>query len=271
MAFKITPEMINRRLAASENKPRQFDAYGQQVGAVDRELDDIVDDEDDSDRMSGLFMAGMAVTFLLIAGLTYYVMENGISVKMWKFGGNRSAFSSIADAKCKPMWESPGWNADALACYMAEYPDRFCDANERSHLVNLITRYRRDAENLRGKVIGDFMKNQKNIMADINKSIKDMEERETEGQHSLDKVAKPFKPKLNKYIRNVTFEQGLQMFQAKVFNPDSLYQQLEVSQLLRNILNKGYFETWEFGMQREKIVEDALIVPLPKVVSPCKV
>ena len=242
MGLKISADQINRRLGGGQ---------GYQTPPPKN---------DDGNGGNSVLYAGMAATFIAIGAATFF----WDSLPMPNFSGEwkDNSYVSVADAICKPMWREKSWNSDAVACYLVEMPDRFCNSQEREHLVEVFTRFRTDIELAKAAAIHEVTFEQKkifdNIVADIERQEKGL---------PAPKVQR--RPK-NKYLPNPEIEVKVAEFQKQVFNPSARGGNKELSRMLRKILEKGYFKTWEFGMIRDKIVVEALKQPLPEVQSPCE-
>jgi hypothetical protein len=259
MAAKISTDMINRRLGSVMNQSPQNPDY-------DDDLNDDVVAADDDESMSLGFILVTVVTCLAIGFGTFFMMDGGLSIFNWSFKKNEAQFASKADPYCKALWTSPGWNNNALACYMVEVPQRLCDVEERNNLVALIKRFRVDAELAKGKVLNEVVFNQKKIFADIQKDIDNFDNPNYRSQK---------KPKVKvaagkSYLKRQSFEEGLATYQKKVLGGAPINQNLELSDLLRNLIVKGYFEhQYDFGLISDQIVSDAYAEPVPPVKSPC--
>lgn len=263
MARDIKLDQIRARLGDLD-KPRSYDPYNTDdnhdfVGSSDSETDG-------GSTLNAGFIATILGLFLMVSGGTYMFSSgfNPLGMLNWRPSASTSAeFVSKVDPFCKPLWKSPGWNGDALACYMIEIPSRFCDANERQHLVKLFRKYRMDIRTLQSQAIAQITVGQKEIFDSIAKDFDDHEK----GIVRKKPKSKPV-PK-NKYLSNKTFEQSVMAFQTKVMNPGSAGKDPELSAILRNVMVRGYIDPSEFGLLRDEIVSDALLEPLPERISPC--
>ena len=264
MAAKISTDMINRRLGAVMNKSPQNAGYD------DEPYNDVVQADDDDESMSLGFILVTVATCLAIGLGTFFLMGGGFSIFNWSFTKDATQFASKADKFCKPLWQSPGWNDNALACYMVEVPERLCDEGERTHLVSLLRRYRVDSELMKAKVLHEVTFNQKEIMADIQKSIDNFDNQDKPAYSPAQIKKKAAKPVGKQYLKKKDIVDSVALFQKKVMDPSARDQNLELSGLLRNLIAKGYFEhQYEFGLISDQIVADAYAQPVPAVQSPC--
>ena len=211
--------------------------------------------DDEEDRSAAILFSALGAGLFAIAAGAFWCFG-------WPSSGNDGQFASKADPICQRIWKSPGWNNDALACYMVEYPSRFCDPGERRHFVAVLKRYRSDIDQAKAKAIKDVTFGSGEIFKDIQKEIDNQERGRTRPK------AKPRAK--NKYLRNRSIEEDVAAFQEKVFNSSLIGHDAELSALLRGVLEKGYFEPSEFGWFKDEIVSDALSAPLPEVKAPCK-
>jgi hypothetical protein len=251
MGLKITPDMINQRLGGSQNNSHQNAQNHWQAT-----------EENEGGGAGVGFYAAVAGTFVAIGALTFVFMGDGfsgLSLPTW----DQTAFVSKVDPICQPLWKSPGWNNDALACYLVESPQRFCDKQEREHLVSVFTQYRTDIELIRAQAIAEVTVGQKKIYNDIVAQV----ERQEKGLPPLPSKQKPRAK--NKYLPNHSFEENMNSLMPVGLTGMAKKQQTELASLLRVVLEKGYFKTWEFGLIQDKIVTEALKTPLPEVKSPC--
>jgi hypothetical protein len=260
MAAKISTDMINRRLGSTMSQ-----SPGQQSNDVES-FDDDVAEGDDAESMGLGFILTTVATCLALGLGTFFWMNGSFSLFDWQLKKDNLQFASKADGFCKKLWKSPGWNNEALACYMVEEPQRLCDADERNHLVALISQFRLDAELAKGKALNEVMFNQKKIFADIQKEIDNFDN---------PNYKRPEKPKVKKatgkqYLKQRSIEENVASFQKKVMGGAPLNQNLELSDLLRNLIVAGYFEhRYDFGLLNDQIVADAYADPVPPVTSPC--
>jgi hypothetical protein len=214
--------------------------------------------EDEDGNPTAIFYCGLGA---LVAGVFTAVAYFSGGISGWPFTNSEPpAFVSKVDPICQRIWKSPGRNDDALACYMVESPHRFCDPQERQHLVSMIKRYRADIAVFQAKILKEVASGE--VFSEINAHI----ERQEKGlpQPKL----KP-RPK-NKYLKNKSLEANLADFQKKVFDPSSRGKNSELSMLLRGVLAQGYFDQSEFGWFQDELVTEALSPPIPEVKSPCK-
>jgi hypothetical protein len=259
MAAKISTDMINRRLGAVMNPASQTAGYDEDL------IDDVVEADDDESMSLGFILVTVA-TCLAIGLGTFFMMDGGLSIFNWSFKKDAAQFASKADPFCKALWKSPGWNDNALACYMVEVPQRLCDVEERNNLVALITRFRVDAELAKGKALTEVVFNQKKIFADIQKEIDNFDNPNyRRKEKSKVKVAAG-----KSYLKRQSIEEGLATYQKKVLGGAPINQNLDLSDLLRGLIVKGYFEhQYDFGLINDQIVADAYAQPVPPVKSPC--
>ncbi len=210
--------------------------------------------EDDSDEgVTPGFIATLAVAVVVGFGGAYYYLSQEDEM---------ATFVSKADPICAQYWVSPGWNDEAMICYMVEQVDRLCDPRERLHLAAKVQLYRTESERLKGKVIREAVLNQKDRFAEIKAEVDNF------GKNTS-KPRKVEKKKPRKYGKNYTVEESVAMFQQKVMNPDARYQNTELSDHLRVIFAKGYMKPWEFGTIKDRIVRDAMDGVESPATSPC--
>jgi hypothetical protein len=117
------------------------------------------DDEDEGNRLSSGFFVTLAAAFLAIGSGTYFFIDGGLGAIGFGLGSSSEAFVSKADAACAGLWKDGERNDAALRCYLTTQASRFCDPQERVHLSQVISRYRKGAKELQGQLIGGVYKN----------------------------------------------------------------------------------------------------------------
>ena len=258
----IDLDKINARLG-DLSKPRVRDPYEDDPDFVPR--GERADDEyEDEDKPLGnvTFYSCVIGLFLLIGGGTFFSSD---IINFYSTYGQKSDFVSLADPICKQFWASPGVNPDALTCYLVERPDRYCDPKERSHLVSLFSKYRQDLKAYQSAALGDFMLHEQDTFDTISSDL----EHDGEPGYKLKTVnGPPVKPH-NKYMKDVTIEEQMKIFQKQVFDPSSRDSNPDISAALRKILVQGYFDPSEFGYFPDRFVKDAYAEPFPVVKPPC--
>ena len=262
MARDIKLDQIRARLGDLD-KPRDYDPYKNEGQQDFDNNDEGGDDEGGGSTINAGFIATMLGLFIAVSGGTYMFTEgiNPIGLLKWRPGvGHSTEFVSKVESICKPLWHSPGWNSDALACYMVESPNRFCDVQEREHFVGLFRRFRMDIEMQKGKVIAEITSG--DTFKKISKAIEDEE--------NGIKRPKPKPQPKNKYIKNLEIEDAVKLFAKNVLDPSTRAQNPELSMMLRKLLDKGYFQISEFGIFKDQIVTDAAFELPADIKSPCK-
>ena len=123
---------------------------------------------------------------------------------------------------------------------------------------------------MKAKVLHEVTFNQKEIMADIQKSIDNFDNQDKPAYSPAQIKKKAAKPVGKQYLKKKDIVDSVALFQKKVMDPSARDQNLELSDLLRNLIAKGYFEhQYDFGLISDQIVADAYAQPVPAVQSPC--
>jgi hypothetical protein len=117
------------------------------------------DDEEEGNHLSSGFVATLAAAFLAIGSGTYFFMDGGLGAVGFGLGNSKEAFVSKADAACGGLWKDGERNDAALKCYLTTQASRFCDPQERVHLSQIISNYRKGANKLQGQLISGVYKN----------------------------------------------------------------------------------------------------------------
>ncbi len=201
---------------------------------------------EENDNVSAGFISGFAVAALAVGGGTYYFLIRDTGAP---------DFVSKADAICSKYWVSPGWNDEALTCYMVEHTDRLCDEREREHLVGKFELYRADAGKMQAKALGDVVANNGTMHAAIMDEVNNFEKNKF-------KVRKVEKRKPRKYGKTLSVEEKVDLLAQKTMNPDARNQNAELSDFLRPIFAKGFMKPYEF-------VQDAMSGVESPAKSPC--
>jgi hypothetical protein len=272
----IKLDQIRARLGDLD-KPRVYDPYSND-SAPQNQFQDEYEEAGGGSTFNAGFIASIVALFLVVSGGTFYFTSGGsgggfdvASLLNWRMA-SEPAFVSKVDAVCKPMWASPGFNHDALACYMVESPARFCDVRERDYFINLITRFRVDLKAEQSIELAEVVAGLPDTFKQLDKAIADSDAGRPVQTIKSKHPRKPFK-----YLTNMKFEQFIGEMQKVGQNPSLMGHigaNAELPQMLRKLILQGYFQLFDFGMFRDAIVEDALKDPLPdmtKVKPPCGV
>jgi hypothetical protein len=263
----IRLNQINARLG-DLNKPRQRDPYAAYDSSDDEGETRKTAAYEPSPSMGVGFISTMVGLFAMVfAGVFAYGSDLNINGLLnWRMP-SAPEFVSKVDSICKPMWASPGFNYDALACYILESPNRFCDDQEKQNLVSMIFKFRMDAKTEQTIELHEIVVDMPNTLKQIDQAIKDSDEgKPIKGIPSKHQIKKA------KYLKNLSFSDFIGEMQKIGQNP-SLMGHVgfndQLAQLVRGLMLKGYFQPGDFGMFQDDIVKDALIEPLPEIKSPC--